>query len=170
MPDFDTPQSRNEAILQNMLGADNELLPPQSRIEVLLQMLLAQGMEKDTCVIEEDTLTEVLVPMTFTLEDLTAEGGSPTWGISFDALHCEGKEVAISTSLSIESDAGTGNDVIVVGNIAATIDGEAAEMASALSSAISAYFASGVRYDAATWRDWTQNSNDYAEVIHFVMT
>ena len=40
---FDTPQSRNEAILQNMLGADNELLPPESRIETLLQMILEQG-------------------------------------------------------------------------------------------------------------------------------
>lgn len=37
---FDAPQSRNEAILQNMLGADNELLPPFSRIEVLLLELL----------------------------------------------------------------------------------------------------------------------------------
>lgn len=39
---FDEPQSRNEAILQNILGADNELLPPFSRIEVLLLELLQQ--------------------------------------------------------------------------------------------------------------------------------
>ena len=39
---FGAPESRNEAILQNMLGANNELLPPESRIEVLLQMLLEQ--------------------------------------------------------------------------------------------------------------------------------
>lgn len=38
--EFREPQSRNEAILQNMLGDDNELLPPESRIEVLLQLLL----------------------------------------------------------------------------------------------------------------------------------
>lgn len=37
------PQSRNEAILENMLGAENELLPPQSRIEVLLTALLESG-------------------------------------------------------------------------------------------------------------------------------
>lgn len=42
---FDEPQSRNEAILQNMLGASNVLLPPESRIEILLQMLLNQGGE-----------------------------------------------------------------------------------------------------------------------------
>lgn len=36
------PESRNEAILQNMLGADNELLAPESRIETLLQELLAK--------------------------------------------------------------------------------------------------------------------------------
>lgn len=38
---MDEPQSRNEAILQNILGADNQLLPPESRIETLLQALLA---------------------------------------------------------------------------------------------------------------------------------
>lgn len=42
MADFEEPQSRNEAILQNILGADNELLPPQSRIENLLQALLEE--------------------------------------------------------------------------------------------------------------------------------
>lgn len=42
MADFETPQSRNEAILQNMLGANNELLPPQSRIETLLTELLGK--------------------------------------------------------------------------------------------------------------------------------
>lgn len=40
---FEQPQSRNEAILQNMLGAENELVPPQSRIEALLQAILLQG-------------------------------------------------------------------------------------------------------------------------------
>lgn len=37
---FDEPESRNEAILQNMLGAENELPEPQSRIEDLLQQIL----------------------------------------------------------------------------------------------------------------------------------
>ena len=41
MGDFPAPESRNEAILQNILGADNELETPQSRIEALLQQLLA---------------------------------------------------------------------------------------------------------------------------------
>lgn len=40
---FDRPQSRNEAILQNMLGAGNELERPQSRIEALLMALLEMG-------------------------------------------------------------------------------------------------------------------------------
>lgn len=42
MIEFNAPESRNEAILQNILGADNELEPPQSRIEVLLQLLLEE--------------------------------------------------------------------------------------------------------------------------------
>ena len=40
MMDFGTPESRNEAILQNILGADNDLLPPESRIETLLIALM----------------------------------------------------------------------------------------------------------------------------------
>lgn len=40
---FDAPQSRNEAILQNILGANNVLGEPQSRIEVLLMQILEQG-------------------------------------------------------------------------------------------------------------------------------
>lgn len=40
---FDAPQSRNEAILQNILGAENVLGEPQSRIEALLMQILEQG-------------------------------------------------------------------------------------------------------------------------------
>ena len=39
---MNAPESRNEAILQNMLGADNTLGEPQSPIETLLQELLAK--------------------------------------------------------------------------------------------------------------------------------
>ena len=38
--EFGAPQSRNEAILQNILGGTNLLLEPESRIEVLLMALL----------------------------------------------------------------------------------------------------------------------------------
>lgn len=40
MADFEAPESRNEAILQNILGANNNLLAPESRIETLLMALL----------------------------------------------------------------------------------------------------------------------------------
>ena len=40
MADFGSPESRNEAILQNMLGAENPLGEPLSRIEALLMQLL----------------------------------------------------------------------------------------------------------------------------------
>lgn len=40
---FKNLQSRVEAILQNMLGAENVLEPPQSRVEELLLLLLEQG-------------------------------------------------------------------------------------------------------------------------------
>lgn len=38
--EFGAPESRNEAILQNILGGSNVLLYPESRIEVLLMALL----------------------------------------------------------------------------------------------------------------------------------
>lgn len=37
--EYGEPLSRNEAILQNILGEQNELLPPVSRIETLLLQL-----------------------------------------------------------------------------------------------------------------------------------
>jgi len=40
--EFETPRSRVEAILQNMLGAENVLPPPQSRIEYYLQKILEE--------------------------------------------------------------------------------------------------------------------------------
>ena len=40
MADFETPESRNEAILQNILGAENPLGEPLRRIEALLMQLL----------------------------------------------------------------------------------------------------------------------------------
>lgn len=40
--EFGTPESRNEAILQNILGGTNPLLYPESRIETLLLALLEQ--------------------------------------------------------------------------------------------------------------------------------
>lgn len=43
MAEFDAPQSRNEAILQNMLGANNVIGEPESRIEALLIQILEQG-------------------------------------------------------------------------------------------------------------------------------
>lgn len=64
MADFDAPQSRNEAILQNMLGADNELGDPLSRIEALLMQVLAvleniQGWQ-EASVLTGKTLLEVV--------------------------------------------------------------------------------------------------------------
>ena len=38
LTDFDTPQSRTESILQNILGAENEV-EPGSRVEELLQKI-----------------------------------------------------------------------------------------------------------------------------------
>ncbi len=58
MSEFSTPESRNEAILQNILGADNQLLPPQSRIEVLLQLLLEELEGGSSEVVVDDALSK----------------------------------------------------------------------------------------------------------------
>ena len=42
---FEVPQSRNEALLQNILGAENELLPPESRNEAILTAIL-EGLDE----------------------------------------------------------------------------------------------------------------------------
>lgn len=63
MADFENPQSRNEAILQNMLGAENPLGEPLSRIEALLMQVLEvlQNIEgwSEASVLTGKTLLEV---------------------------------------------------------------------------------------------------------------
>lgn len=59
---FGNPQSRNEAILQNILGADNTLGSPESRIEELLMQLLDalddSGFGKSFTLVETITVSE----------------------------------------------------------------------------------------------------------------
>ena len=63
MADFESPESRNEAILQNILGADNPLGEPLSRIEALLMQVLEvlQNIEgwSEASVLTGKTLLEV---------------------------------------------------------------------------------------------------------------
>jgi len=58
MADFENPQSRNEAILQNILGANNELIPPESRIETLLQLLLQELQGGSSEVVVDNALSD----------------------------------------------------------------------------------------------------------------
>lgn len=69
---FDKPQSRNEAILQNMLGANNELEPPQSRVEALLQDIAGQMPEANP---SEGTTTGTLDRLKIGDEIYSVEGG-----------------------------------------------------------------------------------------------
>lgn len=47
-------KSRNEKILENMLGADNELEEPISRNETLLQQILNKELEGKSLIAETD--------------------------------------------------------------------------------------------------------------------
>ena len=57
--------SRIEAILENILGGDNEILPPMSRNEVLLIQIM--GMLQDdipNTVISSDQIDEIIASIT----------------------------------------------------------------------------------------------------------
>lgn len=80
---FDKPQSRNEAILQNMLGANNELEPPKSRVEALLQDIAGKMPEANP---SEGTTTGTLERLKIGDDIYTVEGGGS--GTSdYDALN-----------------------------------------------------------------------------------
>ena len=80
---FETPQSSNEAILQNMLGASNEIKPPQSRVEKLLQELSGQMPEANP---SEGTTTGTLERLKIGDDIYSVEGGGS--GTSdYDALN-----------------------------------------------------------------------------------
>ena len=69
--EFDAPQSRTEAALQNLLGASNELEAPQSRVEAILQnMLGADNVLEPAQSREEALLLQIL--------DQGGGGGSAT--------------------------------------------------------------------------------------------
>ena len=52
--------TRIEAILENILGADNEILPPMSRNEVLLIQIMDMLDEVPGTVITSDQIDEII--------------------------------------------------------------------------------------------------------------
>ena len=58
MPTLDAPQSRIEALLQNILGEDYDIGEPQSRNEALLMLIAEQGAEVESITSEE--ITEIV--------------------------------------------------------------------------------------------------------------
>lgn len=60
--EFEPPKSRIEAILQNMLGAENVLQPPQSRVEYYLMKILEEGLGSE--VVANPTLEGTEDPLT----------------------------------------------------------------------------------------------------------
>ena len=82
--EFGTPESRNEALLQNILGGNNEILYPFSRIEVLLLALLNK-MNVDASDNEN---------VTACLENVKSSWTSYATGFSFQAPVAAGGPVA----------------------------------------------------------------------------
>ena len=58
MPTLDAPQSRIEALLQNILGEHYDIGEPQSRNEALLMLIAEQGGEVESITSEE--ITEIV--------------------------------------------------------------------------------------------------------------
>jgi len=61
MTEFEAPQSRNEALLQNILGAENPVEAPQSRNEAILQAAL--GYDVDYPTEPESRIEELLLEL-----------------------------------------------------------------------------------------------------------
>lgn len=118
---FDAPQSREEAILQNMLGADNALEPPQSRVEDLLQQILDSGgtggevtaaavttaIGNMTANQKNTTRTNLAVDKTATVE--TISGTTATIAASANTIYKCGE----LTSLTISSVPETGEFTVI---------------------------------------------------------
>lgn len=62
MPTLDAPQSRIEALLQNILGESYDIGEPQSRNEALLMLIAEQGAEVES--ITSDEITEIVNSIT----------------------------------------------------------------------------------------------------------
>lgn len=62
MPTLDAPQSRIEALLQNILGESYDIGDPQSRNEALLMLIAEQGAEVES--ITSDEITEIVNSIT----------------------------------------------------------------------------------------------------------
>lgn len=127
--EFDRPQSRNEAILQNMLGASNLLEPPQSRVEALLQAIAGQMPEANP---SEGTTTGTLDRLKIGDEIYSVEGGGggttnyndlsnqPQIG----GVTLQGNKTASDLGLASEEDLEEKQDVLTAGNyVSITNDG-----------------------------------------------
>lgn len=66
----ESPQSRTEALLQNMLGASNPMEPPLSRVEAILQNMLGANNALEPA---QSRIEELLL-------EILAQGGGPSGG------------------------------------------------------------------------------------------
>ena len=107
MGEYGEPQSRNETILQNMLGEDYPMLEPQSRIEVLLQALLTEWQDISTDLNDKVSKSDLI-------------------GTVPEAL-ANKKNINIGYSNNIDNNAGGAN--VIVGNSNSVIANDASNVA-----------------------------------------
>ena len=73
-PEWPEPQSRNEAVLQNILVAENTLSSPESRVEAMLQAILHNDPDEYTAAPQSRIEALLLAILNGEGTDLTAEG------------------------------------------------------------------------------------------------
>ena len=100
------PQSRTEALLQNMLGASNPLEPPQSRVEAILQNMLGANNALEPA----QSRIEALL-----LEILAQGGGSSGGGTNLSAVDVFVGDYLSTTELTVTTGAVDRYRRIVVG-------------------------------------------------------
>lgn len=125
MGEFDTPQSRNEAILQNMLGADNTLAAPQSRNEKLLLKLLGENVTIEDPQSRIEVLLKEMIDRGFTAFDESDVGkvvtlDDDTYTLASQTPHAKVTENGtydVSANNSIQVDVASSGSDIVTGTI-----------------------------------------------------
>ena len=154
---FNKPQSRNEAILQNMLGANNELEPPKSRIEYLLQQILENGGGGGQSAIHVKGVTTTALTDGCDTNPITINGESYT-AVEGDLVAYQSKEFLFNGT--IWQELGDVSEVMtIIENILKDI---AQEFDATVSYAVNDYvLKDGVLYKCTTAHTGAWDANDF---------
>jgi len=155
--DFSNPESRIEAILQNMLGANNVLDPPESRIEYLLQQILENGGGGGQSAIHEKGVTTTALTDGCDTNPITINGESYT-AVDGDLVAYQNKEFLFNGT--IWQELGDVSEVMTI--IENILEDIAQEFDATASYAVDDYvLKDGVLYKCTTAHTGAWDANDF---------